>query len=569
MTHTTLPLILAMLLAASAAAELKIPANDAVIKTVGGELRDPALNEPGWNLWSNGQLGDFVQIAEAGKYTVVVRAAGTPAAGDWPEMALSVDNRSLPACTVKGGKFQDYAFTVELAPGVHRLAVAFLNDGVVPVKPGSTVWKEDRNLYLSQVRIKSSAGAPGPARGDARAWRKEIEVREKEVLALADKEIERLRQADVLVRVVDAAGKAVSGAQVSAELRRHEFLFGCNIYMFDRFGSAKENDLYKQRFAELFNYATVGFYWRSYEPQRGKPDYAYTDKVVAWCQEHGIRMKGHPLLWGHEAGVPQWCNGQPAPEVQKQRVGEILGRYGGKIAAWEVVNEPAHLPDIRIDQPYRWARQADPNAYLIVNDYEVLGTGCVPFFDLLSKAKAAGVPFDGIGIQAHEPVGVRFPLNSVKEILDHYATLGKDLHITEFTPTSGGQKILGEDVEGAWDDAAQADYAVKFYRTCFGHKAVAAITWWDLCDAGAWQNGGGMLRKDLSPKPVYAALRRLIGQEWSTRATGRSDKDGSFSFRGFLGQYDVSVNGRRIDGDFRLTRTPDGKKQGWVLQLRE
>ena len=127
------------------------------------------------------------------------------------------------------------------------------------------------------------------------------------------------------------------------------------------------------------------------------------------------------------------------------------------------------------------------------------------------------MPFDGIGIQAHEPRTMRFPLDRVQEILDQYATLGKGLHITEFTPASSGQKITGSHRDGVWDEAAQADYAVKFYRVCFAHPAMRAITWWDLCDQGSWLPGGGMLRADMSPKPVYEQLQRLIHDEWKTR----------------------------------------------------
>ena len=82
-----------------------------------------------------------------------------------------------------------------------------------------------------------------------------------------------------------------------------------------------------------------------------------------------------------------------------------------------------------------------------------------------------GVPFDGIGIQAHEPRTERFPLDRVRAVLDHYATLGKDLHITEFTPTSAGAPMTARRV-GVWDEAAQADYAVKFYRVAFAHPSV-------------------------------------------------------------------------------------------------
>ncbi len=329
--------------------------------------------------------------------------------------------------------------------------------------------------------------------------------------------------------------------KVSVEQISHEFLFGCNIYMFDHCKTEAQNTAYKRRFAELFNYATVGFYWRWYEPNRGQPNYAYTDRVVAWCSEHGIRMKGHPLLWGDAAGVPRWSNGQPSAEVQRQRVQDIIGRYHSKIGFWEVVNEPSHLAQPKIDEPYRWARQADPHSYLIVNDYYVLADGGPNFFKLLTEAKHSGVPFVGIGIQAHEPRTMRFPLDRVQEILNRYASLGRELHITEFTPTSSGQKISGSHRGGVWDEAAQADYAVKFYRVCFAHPAMKAITWWDLTDQGSWLPGGGMLRADMSPKPVYEQLKRLVHEEWKTKLSTTTNSDGRISFRGFCGDYRLVV----------------------------
>lgn len=366
--------------------------------------------------------------------------------------------------------------------------------------------------------------------------------REEAALRKAAADTPKFRQGAATIQVVDAQGAPVAAAAVTLEQTEHDFLFGCNIYMFDRFEKPADNEAYKTRFKELFNYATTGFYWRSYEPEKGKPHYAATDKVVAWCGQQGIRLKGHPLLWGFEAGEPKWSQGQPAPDIQKQRVTDILSRYGGEIEFWEVVNEPAHAQSVKVDAPYRWARAADPKGYLIINDYYVMADGYPPFFKLLEEAKAAGVPFDGIGIQAHEPRTMRFPLEKVQSALDHYAELGKELHITEFTPASGGELLTGSHVTGKWDEAAQADYAVKFYRICFAHPAVRAITWWDLCDKGSWLKGGGMLREDLTPKPVYTALRRLIHDEWQTRVEGQTDAQGSLAFRGFYGQYTVQVN---------------------------
>jgi len=389
---------------------------------------------------------------------------------------------------------------------------------------------------------------------------------EEQFVAALDEKIEKNRKSGAAIRVVDAGGKPVAGAQVTVEQTRHAFLFGCNIYRFGRYKTARENEAYRRRFAELLNYATVGFYWRGYEPQRGKPNYAYTDEVVAWCRRRGIRMKGHPLLWGHRAGVPVWSTGQPDAATQKKRVTDILRRYAGRIDFWEVVNEPSHIREPKIDQPYRWARQADANAYLIVNDYYVMANGYPPFLRLLKKALADGVPFEGIGIQAHEPRTMRFPLPNVWKVLDTYAALGKELHITEFTPCSAGQRITGSHVKGVWDERAQADYATKFYRTCFAHPAVVAVTWWDLCDAGSWLKGGGMLRADLSPKCVYTALKKLIHEDWKTKLRGRTDADGRFGFRGFHGAYKVSV--KAPAGSAEATRRlAKGAPNRWVVQL--
>ena len=428
-------------------------------------------------------------------YTVVVRAWGSPAAGIWPEMALLVDGLEVKFVAVNRGSSADDSFGVDLQEGPHELAAAFLND--------ARIGPEDRNLYLERITIIAPPGSPAPValvgeedprrRGTAGASRPR---RHRPA-------IDRNRKSDAVVRVVDAAGQPVAGARVAVAQTGHEFLFGCNIFGFDKSRSATENAAYKRRFADLFNYATVGFYWRWYETERGRPHYADTDKVVAWCLEHGIRMKGHPLLWGDEAGIPFWSSGQPDPSTQQERVRAIMSRYHGKISFYEVVNEPSHQPLPRIDDPYRWARLADPTAYLIVNDYHMLADGAPAFFRLLTRAVQDAVPFDGIGIQAHEPRTMRFPLDRVRTILDRYATLGKELHITEFTPTSGGKPISGSYVQGVWDEAAQADYAVKFYRVCFAHPAIRAITWWDLSDRYSWLKGGGMLRADMTPKPVY------------------------------------------------------------------
>lgn len=538
-------LLIAATMARRASADCVIDARTAAIRTEGGPYAGG-----GWNLWTNGRVGQALRFAADGVYDIVVRAWGSPAGGVWPEMALLVDGRVVKTVSVDRPEATDYRFQADLSAGVHEIAAGFLNDALIG--------QEDRNLHLARITIRPPPRAADPTPVGQQELTQAAERREAEIVAATRPVIERHRQTEATIRVLDATDRPLADAAIALEQTAHDFLFGCNIYMFDRFRDQAHNAAYKQRFAELFNYATVGFYWRGYEPERGRPNYAYTDKVVAWCEANGIRMKGHPLLWGDEAGVPTWSVGQPPSETQRQRVVQILERYRDKITFWEVVNEPSHLAEPKIDQPYRWARATNPRDVLIVNDYHVLADGGPGFYRLLTAAIDSRVPFDGIGIQAHEPRAMRFPLDRVRQILDQYATFGKGLHITEFTPTSSGLPITGSHLSGVWDEAAQADYAVKFYRVCFAHPAVQVITWWDLCDQGSWLSGGGMLRADTSPKPVYERLHRLIHDEWKTRARGTTDGEGRFACRCFFGAYRLVIETPAGQIERRIRVTKDG-----------
>jgi GH35 family endo-1,4-beta-xylanase len=517
---------------------LTFEAANAPVKTTGERIPG------GWRLGSPGMVGACVRIRATGMYEVTVRASGSPLQGIWPVMALTVDDLVRERLTVDRTDFTKYLFPIRLYPGIHVVGVTLAND--------AGEQGEARSLCLDKIEVRAAPGGKEPAlvRAGKRLTKaparlKAARQREEAILRETGPAIRQNRMGPATVTVLDRDGHPLEGASVCLEQTRHDFLFGCNIMMFDGFKTAEENAAYKQQFQDLFNYATTAFYWRSYESEKGKPRYPETDKVVDWCRRRGIRIKGHPLLWEHEAGIPTWSNGLPAPEIQRNRVEEILRRYEGRIESWEVVNEPAHYPGTPIDGPYRWARAVSPDAYLIVNDFMVMFNGYPAFHDLLEQAKRRGIPFNGIGIQAHAPADTAFPLDRVQSILDWYATLGREIHITEFTPCSNGRKVLGASWRGRWDEAQQADYAEKFYRVCFAHPGVAAITWWDLCDRASWLEQGGMLRKDLSPKPVYEALKRLIHEEWRTRVEGRTDKSGTLPFSGFYGLYRVAA---RWDG---------------------
>ena len=147
-------------------------------------------------------------------------------------------------------------------------------------------------------------------------------------------------------------------------------------------------------------------------------------------------------------------------------------------------------------------------------------------------------------------------------VCERFAKFGKPLHFTETTILSGRR------AKGGWStspegEQRQARQAVEFYRTLFSHPAVEAIVWWDFSDQGAWQRApAGMLRADLSPKPLYLALKKLIRRDWWTGPLARTtDAEGRVRFTGFLGEYEVAAAGRtasfRLDapGACRVTAT--------------
>jgi hypothetical protein len=125
-----------------------------------------------------------------------------------------------------------------------------------------------------------------------------------DLLAGAAARIERHRKAGVVVTVRDAAGRPVPDARVEIEQTRHAFLFGCNFFLLGRAGSDRDEAAYREQFAGLFNFATLPFYWPSYEPRRGRPDHARVERMARWCRAHGITPKGYPLAWNF--ADPRW-----------------------------------------------------------------------------------------------------------------------------------------------------------------------------------------------------------------------------------------------------------------------
>lgn len=153
----------------------------------------------------------------------------------------------------------------------------------------------------------------------------------------------------------------------------------------------------------------------------GRYDFHHADEIVDWCVERNIKVKGHVLVW--HVTTPDFVEDMPSEQVREQLKRHIfttMGHFRGRIQIWDVVNE-ALAPDgslaenvfLRklgpsyIEDSFRWAHEADPDAILLYNDNKVEGFGgpnaakSEGFYQLLADLKAKNVPVHGCGMQAH------------------------------------------------------------------------------------------------------------------------------------------------------------------------
>ena len=393
----------------------------------------------------------------------------------------------------------------------------------------------------------------------------------------ADRRIEEHRKADVTMTVTEN-GKPVPGAAVSLEMTGHEFLFGCNIFLWDRVRSPEVDELYKRRFSEVFNFATLGFYWWDYESQIDAPKYAYSRQVAAWCNENKIQTKGHPLAWNYVD--PRWAQGMDDAELYRRQMGRIKNctqHFIGKIDTWDVINEAVgwdreecrqnaprltglmktHEPVAFAKTCFEMARQGNPAAKLLINDYMT----DQKYVELIEKlVDTDGKPlYDIIGIQSHMHGGT-WTNEQLWETCDRFAKFNVPIHFTELTVLSGSEKFdwdtrksLATTPEGEQKQTAEVE---RIYTMLFSHPAVEAITWWDLSDQGAWmQVPSGLIHGDMTPKPAYDALKKLVRQAWSTHETLKVDADGKAVTRAFRGTYQVEIT------------LPDGKKKTFPVTV--
>ena len=402
------------------------------------------------------------------------------------------------------------------------------------------------------------------------------QISDNKILNKANSNIEEYRKADFIILLEGIEKTELKNVQVDVEQTSHEFLFGCIIFDLVSHGKSPANEeLYRERFKQLFNFAVFPFYWAGYEPQPGQTKHDEIEEVVQWCLDNGITCKGHPLAWTHTAGTPKWLADYPIEESKKlleERIKKIVSGFDNQIEIWDVLNEATNTvnwnvaiaenrkgQDNRysgtnlmsespgfIDSCFQWAHKANPDAQLILNEFGMVADENLrqQFYDLLKELQQKNTPVSGLGIQAHEPYKGRYYYSpeQIWSTFEKYSNLKLPMHITEFIPVSNGDSIMGGYKTGIWTEKEQADFAEMLYTLSFGFPDVASVNWWGMSDDNIWQENGGLVDKNLQPKLVYKTLDQLINHNWKTSLENQSPgKNGKIEFRGFKGDYKITV----------------------------
>jgi endo-1,4-beta-xylanase len=270
--------------------------------------------------------------------------------------------------------------------------------------------------------------------------------------------------------------------------------------------------------------------WESVHPQPDKYDFASPDRYVEFGQKNGMFIIGHTLVWHKQ--TPQWVfqddNANPVDREtllkrMREHIHAVVGRYKGRIKAWDVVNEAINddgswretqwykiIGEDFVAKAFEYAHEADPNADLNYNEFaletEPKRKGVIA---LIKRLKAQGIPITGIGSQMH----VRMDWPTVAQTdaaFDDLAKLGLKVMVTELDmdvlPSAAQYKntdttvtMLSPDLQARLNpytnglpDSVQHQLA-KRYADLFGvflkHRhEISRVTFWDVTDADSWLN---------------------------------------------------------------------------------
>lgn len=245
--------------------------------------------------------------------------------------------------------------------------------------------------------------------------------------------------------------------------------------------------------------------WAVLRPGRVAFDFGRADVLVNFAITNNLQIRGHTLCWNLDQHLPPWLlEGRYTPKesrrLLRRHVQAVVGRYKGRVACWDVVNEAVSNdprkplladgfwkrslgPDY-IDLAFQWAHAADPQALLFYNDYDVgdpMGTKSDRIYELVRGLVQRQVPIHGVGLQMHCRLSQPPDEDSLRANIARLTRLGLQVHITELdVGLEGGSGPLTEQLE------QQAGVYATVTRAAMDNPQCTALVTWGFTDK--WGN---------------------------------------------------------------------------------
>jgi endo-1,4-beta-xylanase len=290
--------------------------------------------------------------------------------------------------------------------------------------------------------------------------------------------------------------------------------------------------------------------WWVLRPNQSTFDFHQGDEIVRFAESHGMKVRGHCLVWGRNN--PRWLaeghfTSDQLSDLLHDHTTNVMKHYSGAVFAWDVVNEALdengnvrdsiwyNQPGIGmagkgtayIEQVFRWAHEADPNALLFYNDAEgeAMNRKSDAVYAMVKDFRQRHVPIDGVGLQMHIQVDVEIQ-KLASELADNIArltALGMQVHITELDvslPLDASGKSHLQDL------IRQSEIYGRVVRVCLDHPGCTAIQTWGFTDKYSWigshtrgTRGDALLfDRAYSAKPAYQAIMQELSAGRPSRA---------------------------------------------------
>lgn len=379
----------------------------------------------------------------------------------------------------------------------------------------------------------------------------------------ANARIEQHRKTGIVVEVVDRFGNAIENANVSVNMKRHEFRWGTAVVA-SRINSTSENNLiYKQKVLENFNSVVFenDLKWPAWEGAWGSQlGWTQAEQALGWLDANNLPTRGHYAAWGTLSGVDGYGPENTDNDTSQIRdalfshITDKLTTVGNRVSEWDVINHPIGWgPDtyeetlgenIYVDIMQHARSVAPQGMEMWMNEDNILNGGNTAneYARVLNHMANNGAAADGIGMQGHFKSSwgrnLASTTESIYQQLDRFSEIVDRIQLTEFDIDVSR---VDDDGNIIYDEAEHARLMQEYLISAFSHESLEGITMWGFWEDAHWLPEAALFNSDWTEREALAAYRDLVFDQWWTEEQGLTDALGQFSLRGFKGDYEIVV----------------------------